>query len=422
MAIMKNKQKITERINAISDMAAGKFSLQQVLDQLAQSAATLSNVTASSIRLLSDDGKSLEMKSTYGLSDAYRNKGPVTLDDPVIGEVFKGKEIIVDDMRVDERVVYKDAAAAENIVSQLSVPLRFQEKVIGVLRLYSTNPQNFGEENVAMARLIASQCAISITNAKLYAAAIRGIKINEQMKLAGVIQRRMLPQKTPNMQGFGIAAAYKPCYNVGGDLYDFIQINDDIFVVIIADVMGKGLPAAIMMSMFRGWLRAYTAMLTDCNEHDIHRLIVRLNRMTCRECEVGEFVTLCFAVVNRKEMAVSYCSCGHDPTYMIRNKKVTELNKGGLILGVDPDAEYQVETVPLEPGDVLLFYTDGLIDAENFEGKQWGRKPLLDLLARYDNWSAEVTAGTILAYRRRFTGIAPQADDTTIVCVRVKAE
>lgn len=422
MAILKKKTNITDQINAISGTAAGKFSLQQVLDQLTKSAATLSNVDACSIRLLGEDGKSLEMKSTYGLSDAYRNKGPVTLDDHVIKEAFKGKEIIVDDMRVDERVKYKNAAANEHIVSQLTVPIKFQDRVIGVLRLYSSNPKNFGEENVAMARLIAAQCAISITNAKLYAAAIRGVKINQQMKLAGVIQRRMLPKKTPNMEGFGIAAAYKPCYNVGGDLYDFIQINDDAFVVVIADVMGKGLPAAILMSMFRGWIRAYTSTLTECNESDIHRLIVRLNRMICQECELGEFVTLCFAVVNRKKMAVSYCSCGHDPTYLLRGGSITELSEGGMVLGVDADTEYRVATVPLELGDVLLFYTDGLIDAENFEGKYWGRERLLETLKKYDNWTAEVTAGTILAYRRRFTGIAPQSDDTTIVCVRVKLE
>ena len=416
----KNKTKQIEKkeqLYQLTNLVAGKFSLQEVLDKLAEAAVKITGVKACSIRLLDEDAGELEMRSTYGLSEEYRTKGVVSKNDTVIKAAFAGEAVILDDMRVDDRVKYKEAAIEEGLISQLTVAMQFRSESIGVLRLYSPKPKRFYGENIDLARAVASQCAVAITNAKLYAQAIKGARIAEQMRLAGVIQRRMIPKKAPLVPGLDMAAMYIPCFDVGGDFYDFLRIDEDRIAVVIADVIGKGMPAALMMSSFRGNVRAYV----DAKGRDgaVEEIIDKLNKMACRECRDGEFVSLFYGVINVKKMTITYCNCGHDPTVLIRDNVITELCKGGLVLGVETQAEYEIDTIPLKNGDSLLFYTDGLIDAANFDGEFWGRERLFEFTEKFNIGSANQVIKNILRYRRRFVGLARQTDDTSVILVKV---
>ncbi len=406
-----------EQIYQLTTLVAGDFLLQEVLDKLAEAAVKIVGVKACSIRLLDEKAGELKMRSTYGLSDQYRNKGVVSKNDTVIKAAFAGEAVVLDDMRVDRRVKYQEATIREGLVSQLTVAMQFRGEAVGVLRLYSPEPKHFDKDDIALARAVASQCAVAITNANLYREAIEGERIAEQMRLAGVIQRRMIPEKAPVIPGLDIAATYIPCFDVGGDFYDFLQVRDNCIVLGIADVIGKGIPAAIMMSSFRGAMRAYAD--TEDNKGCIKEIINKLNKMACNECRNGEFITLFYAAIDVKDMTVTYCNCGHEPPIMIRNERITELEKGGLVLGVEPQVEYTIETLQLKHGDCLLFYTDGLIDAANFDGQLWGRQNLLKTAKKLTTHSAEHMLKNILGYRRRFVGLARQTDDTSIIIVKV---
>jgi len=414
-------------INLLTTLVAGEFSLQEVLDKLAEAAVKIVGVKACSIRLLDEEAGDLKMRSTYGLSEEYRNKGVVSKNDTVVKAAFAGEAVVLDDMRVDGRVKYKEATIKEGLVSQLTVAMQFKGRGIGVLRLYSPRPKRFYEDDINLARAVASQCAVAITNARLYAEAIEGARMAEQMRLAGIIQRRMIPEKAPLIPGLDIAAAYIPCFDVGGDLYGFLQLDEGSIAVMIADVMGKGIPAAIMMSSFRGAVQAYIETVRDipayCGNKDTEEcnkdIINRINKMACDECRDGEFITLFHAAIDVSDMTITYCNCGHEPTVLIREGEIIELEKGGLVLGVDAQAEYEIETVELKDGDSLLFYTDGLIDAANFDGELWGRENLLETAKKYTAGSAEQMIKNILRYRRRFVGLARQVDDTSIVVAKV---
>jgi phosphoserine phosphatase RsbU/P len=413
------KQLISEQIYQLTTLVAGQLSLQEVLDELAEAAVKITGVKACSLRLLSDNVEEMSLRSTYGLSEEYRRKGPVTKDDPVINAAFTGKAVVIGDMRSDNRVKYKDATIREGIVSQLTVAIQFKGENIGVLRLYSPEPRHFTRADINLARAVATQCAIAITNARLYGEAIEGERMAEQMRLAGVIQRRMIPQKPPLIPGLDVAAVYIPCFDVGGDFYDFLPVGDDDteIVIAIADVIGKGFPAAIMMSLFRGTLRAYSR--EGHRRHTTLDIINRLNETACEECRDGEFVTLLYCRINVEQMTAEYCSCGHEPALLLRGNDVIELDKGGLVLGVTKNTPYVTQTVQLEDGDCLLFYTDGLIDAGNFDGHLWGRERLLDVAKQFTGGSAEQMAKNILLYRRRFVGLARQIDDTSMVIVKI---
>jgi serine phosphatase RsbU (regulator of sigma subunit) len=417
-----------EQIYQLTTLVAGDFSLQEVLDKLAEAAVKITGVKACSIRLLDEEAGELKMRSTYGLSEEYRNKGVVSKNDAVIKAAFAGEAIVLDDMRIDERVKYKEAAIKEELVSQLTVVMQFKNKAIGVLRLYIPKPKHFDHDDIGIARAVASQCAAAITNARLYAEAIEGTRIAEQMRLAGIVQRRMIPEKSPQMPGLDIAATYIPCFDVGGDLYRFFQLHENSLDVAIADVIGKGIPAAIMMSSFQGAMRAYVDSVRDNPAHsdeedrsDCHKDVInRINKMACDECRDGEFITLFLSAIDVRDMTMTYCNCGHQPTLLLRDGQFRELDKGGIVLGVDPKAEYEIETLELKDGDCLLFYTDGLIDAANFEGEFWGRERMLKAAMEFAAaCSAEQMIKNILGYRRRFVGLASQCDDTSIIVVKV---
>lgn len=423
MALLKKKN-LTPDIYDITTMVAGDITPQEVLDKLAEAAVKIIDVSACSIRLLDDGDRELQMRSTYGLTEAYRNKGHVSKDDPVIKEAFEGGAIVINDMKNDKRVKYPLAAAREGIASQLTVALVYKDSPVGVLRLYSPKVKRFSDEEVTLARMVASQCAVAITNARLYSEAIEGAHMKEQMRLAGIIQRRMLPQSAPKVPRFDIFATYKPCFNVGGDLYDFIKINEHTFAVVIADVIGKGIPAAIMMAMFSGGLRAYIKQADchcggSCSVACVGEIVKSLNEKACKDCRDGEFITMFIALIDVQSMTMTYCNCGHEPTIQMRKGKLFDLDEGGLVLGVDPDAQYSVSTMKLHDGDNFVFYTDGLIDAVNFEGDYWGTEKMVDVLKKNNDWSAERTIRNLLRYRRRFVGLAPQSDDTSIVSIKV---
>lgn len=424
-----------EQIYQLSTLVAGRFSLQEALDRLAEAAVKIVGAKACSIRLLDEETNDLKMRSTYGLSEEYRNKGTVTKDDEVIRAAFAGQAVVIDDMRDDSRIQYRQATSKEGLVSQLTVAMQFRNTPIGVLRLYSPRPEGFEADALPVARAVASQCAVAITNAKLYTEAIAGQRIAEQMRLAGLIQRRMIPERAPEIKGLDVAAKYIPCFDVGGDFYDFLPIGDGRLVVTIADVIGKGVPAAIMMSWFRGAVQAYTEGFREAVKDlgsvggglssglktaiRTKNAVEDFNKMACIECYEGEFITLFYATIDAVEKTMTYCSCGHEPTVLIRDGRIQELSKGGLVLGVDPQAKYEIDTVQLQDGDCLLFYTDGLVDAMDFSNETWGRDRMLEAVKRFTDCPADHVIRNVLAYRRRFSGLARQIDDTSVIAVKV---
>ncbi len=431
----KGQIKRGQQLYQLTSLVAGEFSLQEALDRLAEAAVKIIGVKASSIRLLDEETNDLKMRSTYGLSEAYRNKGVVSKNDPVIKAAFSGEAVVLDDMRVDGRTKYKDATLKEGLVSQMTVAMTFRNQAIGVLRLYSPRSKHFDDDDINLARSVASQCAVAITNARFYAENIKGAKMAEQLRLAGIIQRRMIPETLPQIQGLDIAALYHPCFDVGGDFYDFLPLGPNKLGIVIADVIGKGLPAAIMMSWLRGAIRAYTDTFhqaiqvgdaawdplnqTALNEAYVKRAVAKFNRLACQECRDGEFITLCYAILDSETRTISYSSCGHEPTVLIRNDQEINLDKGGLVLGLDPDATYEAATIALKQDDCLIFYTDGLTDALNFDGQLWSKSQMLEAARRALMCNAEHITKAILQYRRRFVGLARQIDDTSIVVVKM---
>ena len=240
-------------------------------------------------------------------------------------------------------------------------------------------------------------------------------RVRRQIETAAQIQRRMLPSEPPRHPGLTFGCVYAPTLLVGGDFYDFITLSSGALGVCIADVVGKGFPAALMMASLRSVLRT-RARGTD----DLALLMAEVNRDMCCDTLIGEFATLVYGVFSPDGRSLYYCNAGHTPPLLLRGDELETLEPGGTVIGVDLDAVFETETIPVRPSDVLVMMTDGVTEALAFDGSSYGQERLEDSIRRHRSLNASALAGAILWDVRRFVGLADQSDDITIVVVKAE--
>jgi sigma-B regulation protein RsbU (phosphoserine phosphatase) len=291
----------------------------------------------------------------------------------------------------------------------------YRGKAVGVLRVYTGEPHAFSPFEEALLRAVAAQAAAAVINARLLAEAIEAERYARQIAYAGQVQRRMIPANPPPMAHVDIGAVYRPTYQVGGDLYDFISLPKGNLGVAIADVSGKGVPASLLMASIRSAMRVYA-----CFTYDVDRILYEVNRHVCRDTKIGEFITAFYGVVTPDGRRLTYSNAGHDPPLLLRGGKIQRLGVGGMVLGVDCTATFERGVMHLEPGDTLLLYTDGAPEALNFSDEQFGRERLEQSLLRYASQPAQHVAQQVLWDIRRFRGLADRTDDVTLVVLKIK--
>ena len=414
MQLRQRIQELTALFN-ISAMLTGTRGLQQILDRITRGVADALRVKSCSVRLLDEHRDELVIKSVYGLSEHYLKKGPVTIGmSPIDRVALAGKMVYIADMAKDERVIYPEEARSEGIVSSLVVGMIFKDRPIGVLRVYTAQEHVFSEFETKLLQSIASQAAVAIENARLQEESIEMDRLEQQVQIAAEVQRRMMPRQPPKIGRLDIAALYVPCFELGGDFYDFIPLGDHSLGLTVADVVGKGLPASLLMASIRAAMRAQAD-----NVYDLDEIITRVNKSMSLDMRSNEFITLWYGVLDYKSLQLTYSSAGHEPALLIRDGKMRELNVGGMVIGVDPDQKYDKDVVQLQKGDVLWIYTDGVPDAMNYAGEKFGKPRMREALLKYLHEPAEQICRQMLWETRRFVGLNRRTDDTTIVVVKV---
>ena len=196
---------------------------------------------------------------------------------------------------------------------------------------------------------------------------------------ARMIQRGLLPSKLPGVPGYGLAGGWRPASGVGGDCYDVLSFDGDQFGLSIADVCGKGLPAALLMSNLQAAVRAFAQDVTRP-----HAVCASVNRLLCRNMISGRFVTFCYVRIDGPGRTLSYSIAGHNPPILLRGSgEVVRLTTGGTVLGVFPEAAFEEDTLPLLPGDRLVLFTDGITEARSPDGEEYEDARLIDALRRH---------------------------------------
>ncbi len=231
---------------------------------------------------------------------------------------------------------------------------------------------------------------------------------------ARLIQRALLPSLMPRMAGCEVAALWTPAFGVGGDCYDVIRFSDTRVAVAIADVIGKGVPAALLMSNLQAAVRAFS---TDGAEP--HDICSSVNRLLCRNIASGKFVTFCYAIVDTAAKTVRFGNAGHNPPILMHDDgEVERLDPTGLVLGVSPEWVYQSGALTIRPGDRLVCFTDGISEACSPNGEEFGEDRLVETIRGHRYQSAETLARSVSDAAAAWTNGALQ-DDATLIVVAV---
>lgn len=420
--ISASEEELRDRIEELTTvynivgLLAGTLNTQDILDKTAALVCQVMKAKACSIRMLDETTDQLTISAVHNLSPEYLEKGPVLLtENSIDSAAMQGTMVHVPDIPNDPRIRYPEQARREGLISGLICGLIYRGKAVGVLRVYTGEKHNFTPFEESLLRAVASQAAALVINARLINEQIEAERYAQQIAYAGEVQRRMIPSSPPPWPYAEIGTVYRPTFQVGGDYYDFISFEEGNLGVAIGDVSGKGVPASLLMVSLRSALRIHAS-----HTYDLDHVLSDVNRHVCRDTTTAEFITVFYGVLNPDGKRLTYCNAGHDPPILLRDGRVHYLETGGMALGIIPDAMYERGILELQSGDIILLYTDGAVEALNFNDEQFGRKRLVESLQKHKDQEAMLIAKNILWDIRRFRGLADRIDDLTMVVLKIK--
>lgn len=300
------------------------------------------------------------------------------------------------------------------------LPLRARAEIVGALLVdRGTHDLRVNQRRLNILTGIASQTAVAIENVHLMADLAARQLLEKELDVAREIQKSFLPSRAPNVPGFQIASYWRSARRVGGDFYDFMPLANHQVGLAIADVADKGVPAALFMALTRTLLRA-TAMSGRTPAEALHRA----NELILSDARSDLFVTIFYGVLDPKTSKFTYSNAGHNPPiwFECRSAKTNFLKAHGIALGVVPEVMVRDNEVTLAPGDALLLYTDGVTEAFNAEGEEFGEKRLAQVLRDSARGTAEEISQSIVSAVRSFVGDEPPFDDLTMVVVKKDGE
>jgi len=300
------------------------------------------------------------------------------------------------------------------VSSKLTVPIVNGNGMVGALELAGP-PNGFTDDLLELASVVATQAAIFVDKAVLYKELREKRLIEEELRIAREVQLSLLPAEAPTLDALDLHGINIPSYKVGGDYFDFIPIVDGHLGIAVADVAGKGVPASLIMASFRAFLRAEIR-----NNYSIRTILAKVNRVLKETLRDDQFVSAFYGVLDLARRRFTYSNAGHHPAILFRSDgKRKYLKSGGLVLGIFDGINYNEQFIDLAAGDLLLLYTDGLVEAENHEDEMYGRARLERFVAANAQMDSRGLCDAIYADMSRFTGATHPADDTTIVIAKI---
>lgn len=405
------------KVLSVNSKLSSTLELEELLGIIMVTAADVIRSEAASLMLIDESTQELVFEVALGeKGKEIKEKFRIKLGEGIAGTVAQtGTSLIVNDTQKDQRFAQKfDKGTGFSSKAILCVPMKAKEKIIGILE--AINPigrSEFSASDLELFESFANQAAIAIENAKLHDQILKQEKQKQELKIAHQIQQNFLPNMAALKKEIDIAAKNIPAKDIGGDLYDTIQLDEQRFGILIGDVSGKGVPAALYMIRTISDFRFLAS--TCANAADLLR---RLNNILVKESRFGMFVTLLYLIVDKAENKIRYASAGHLP--ILRKSKNSKdwqplPAPAGMPIGVMPDAVYAEQALDISPGDVLLLYTDGIIEARDKSGQEY----TLDRLMQCGGATgkAEELVARIFQDVENFSRGRDPHDDMTVVSI-----
>ena len=370
------------------------------------------------ILLLNETTNMLEMKLAvrYGEENSAKN---IKLGEGLVGWAALYKEpLLVSDVSKDPRYIN----LVEDVRSELVIPMLIKDRVIGVFDLESPELNAFTKENKELLTLLASQAAVAIENARLYEEVRRNEeRIEKELRFAQRVQAALLPTEPPRrLRNADVAARFAPAHELGGDLHDFIDPEPNSLVVAVGDVSGKGAPAALYSAFAAELVRSRTYRRRYTPDRFSVAGVLQAMNTILHDRQLEEyFCTLCYAFFDFKRRTVTLSNSGLPYPVRCSDDDCGQIELPGVPLGSFSGVTYDEVTLPLRAGDLFVFCTDGIFEATNAEGKDYGAKRLCDVVRENRKATAREIVDAIFDSVILFRGMAPQADDMTAVAVKI---
>jgi phosphoserine phosphatase RsbU/P len=369
--------------------------------------------------MMRDEGSEELRVAVARLRDRVGEVGEIRVSRNVMDEVvIRGKSVLTSDAQHDPRFA-SGTVVLQGIRSVLAVPLGVAEKVFGII--YADSPiadGRFTEDHLKVLTTLASVAAIRVENARLAEARLQQERLERELQLAMEIQQRFQPTAPPVVPGYELQGISFPCYEIGGDYYDFIEREDGRLVIALGDVSGKGTAAALLMSSLHASVHA------QAGSHDtLSETISAVNRYLADNIPANRFVTLFYAELDPASGALSFLNAGHNPPLIVHAAgTVEQLASGGLPLGIRRNAEYREGRTQMQMGDVLVIYSDGVTEAASPSGEEFVATRLYEVVSRNIDASAAGVRDRIESALTKFSQGIQAADDITLVIVKRQAE
>src|SRR5437667_4711396 len=405
-------------ISKVGVALLASVTLNETLEQVVS--LVFEAVPADRCMVMMRDEKAPELKvADARLRDRVGEVGEIRISRSVIDQVVaNGQSVLTADAQADPRFM-GGTVMLQGVRSVLAVPLGVGEKVFGIV--YADSPLaegRFTEDHLKVLTTLASVAAIRVQNARLMEQQMERVRLERELQVASEIQQRFQPASAPIVAGYELQGISFPCYEIGGDYYDFIERDNGKLIVALGYVSGKGPAAALLMSSLHAAVHAHSD-----THNSLAKTIGAVNRYLVDSTPANRFVTLFYAELDPKNGSLAFLNAGHNPPLICHaGGTMEQLAAGGLPLGIMANADFREGKTRLHPGDVLVIYSDGVSEAVNPKGEEFGPTRHYETVARNLDASAGGIRDRIESALTKFCQGTPAADDITLVICKRLAE
>jgi len=407
-------------LNEISRDLSSILNLDELLKRIGEQLTRIIDYQMFSILLLDPTGTKLEHRFSLRFNEKVQIKEQIPVGEGLVGYAAQHKEpLLIPDVTKDPRYIKLNPETR----SELVVPLIYQGNVIGILDLEHTKRRFFTEDHLRTMSTLAAQISIAIENARLYErVTLQEQRLERDLALARTLQFRLLPGKFPSLANAELAARFNPAQAIGGDLYDFLQYPPspagscpNCLGIAIGDVSGKGPAAALYAALVSGFLRSHAADRPGAAE-----MLFLINKSLAERRVEAQYVTLAYAIWKDEERNLQVANSGLPRPIYCKQGKIERVEAVGLPLGLFDTVEHEQIAFNAAPGDVFVFFSDGLVDATSPEGVLFGRGRIEKIVEQNWRLSADDLVKTLFQAIKDHAAGAEQFDDQTVVALKVK--
>ena len=400
-------------LNEIAAELTSILDLDALLERVGQLLRRLIDYQMFTIMLLDDKGETLITRYAWRFGSTHAPKRRIPITSGLVGaSVSEWRVVNVPDVRKDPRYLEMNPETR----SEMIVPLFYKGRIVGVLDLEHTRTGFFNDEHERMLTTLAAQIAIAIENARLYQRVTRQEQqLERDIAMAREVQLRLLPTTPPQHEHADIAVRFLPARSIGGDLYDFLEYGPGKSAVVLGDVSGKAAPAALFAALVSGIMRSATNQALS----PAHMLGYLNDQLQERKLD-SQYVVMLFALWDDETRTITVANSGAVQPVLCRGGQSMTIRAEGFPLGMFENVSYEELSLATQPGDALVFVSDGILDAENAQGEMYGEDRMGGVLCSHRDRSAAEIAQAILSDVAAFQGAQERFDDETIIVIRVK--